>query len=141
MPENKHVEIDDVNDLKDLFNLLCEEVLNSQPIDVRRGLLGFRGNDAAVMHNTIHPDDIFKIIKKHELKFSLRIEYTTSLIVKSLPAVDPILPAPVPDSFQQLERQKVEIPDYLLPKQGVEIKIEPDKPYRPPASDIPTFDF
>lgn len=137
MPKDRTVEVDDVKDFKDLFDLLCDEVMNLTPMDVRKNLLNFRGTDTAINNNTIRANDIFKIIDQKGIKFNLKLDYTSSVVIKSVPAAMPPTPKVV-DVYKQMNAQSQEIPDYLMP--APEVKIEEEKPFRPPAMDIPDFE-
>lgn len=135
MPKNITLTAETSNDFVELFDKLCEDVLMSPPLIVRRQLLNFRGTDKAVMANAIRIEDIYKIVKQRKLEFSFKVSYTTAVYVAQVePAVEPILDTE--DVQSRMEKQREQIPESLWPE---EKPIEKPKLHVPSGGDIPEF--
>lgn len=111
-----HIKIDEISDLKPLYDELCK-ITKTRNEDMRRVVLGFKGPDAIAMKKEITFNDIMSIVTKKNMTFSLQVNYT-ELINESQASKEVVELEPLPkpsDVFVEMQEQKKDIKVDLEP--------------------------
>lgn len=109
MPEIKYAEIDQTKDFKDLFELVCSEVLARTTIEVKRDVLKWKGTDKELSNKAINAGDLFLLFDKIDMPFKLKIRYTVPAVKEvSIPA--PVEPVAIVNAMKEQENDMVKTP-------------------------------
>lgn len=104
------------NDVRELFNNICDEFIVLPGYLVKKTYLGFNGEKAHLLKQTPSIEDVLILCTKFGIKFSVNVEYNRS--VKSNKEVVEDRKTSVPDlnetttlcdAYNKLEKQKDEI--------------------------------
>ena len=131
MPEKKYAEIDQTKDFKDLFELVCSEVLSRTTMEVKRDILKWKGTDKELSTKAITANDLFLLFDKIDMPFKLKIRYVVPL-VKEVVIPPPAEPAPIVNAMEEQKKAIHEkAVDNLNKMEGV--SNPPDEKSIPPA--------
>lgn len=109
MPEIKYAEIDQSKDIKDLFELVCSEVLARTTMEVKRDILKWKGTDKELSSKTITANDLFLLFDKVDLSFKLKIRYAVPAVKEST-VPPPPEPAPIVNVMEEQKKDMVKAP-------------------------------
>jgi hypothetical protein len=155
MPKPITVSIDTLSheDVADLLQDLCENLLGLTMTDAKRKHLGFFGKDSVVDTRKITVDDVLKIALKAGATINVSVTYESSIITKE--ELEDMEEEVAPDPYSTMQRtntdiameeQKRDITNHAF-KQFVDGIIvsavnvpEPKKPGIIPAIVIPPFE-
>jgi hypothetical protein len=136
----KYITIDSfhADDLKDLFNAICTQVLMRNPLQIKREVLKVKGTDRDLENYKPTLPSLLTLIATYDLKFDFTVKY-----VEMVNADTEEPPRePVADTVKELEKQRKEILDPELqvkaPRVDVEKLVEEVKPVK--EEDLPSFD-
>lgn len=144
MARIKYAEIEDLfdkNEINDLFNFICKNIIFSDPIEVKRNVLSLNGNDKQIANYKVKLIELIQVINKYDIKASLKVTYLAN-------EKDPeprILKHPVgPESNVNInmrsQDKQISNPDLsdLVGKAGV-VKVEEPEEKKINPEDIPDF--
>lgn len=155
MPKPTKLTIDTISkdDVRDIFQNICEEYMVQPAYEVKKTHLKFKGNQNSLMRAvpTIH--DVLTLCTNIGLKFSITVEYdrsvlTTKEIVDKKLEGPPDLNNGVPfcDTYNKLEKQKAEITnpdlqDLIDAHVPAHVVIEEKEEIKPPIPKMNIPDF
>jgi hypothetical protein len=78
-PKYASIETFDKQDLRELFDFVCDNIIHSTPLKVKRDILKLKGSDTELQEYNPTVQSILTLIATYDLKFEFMIKYVESV--------------------------------------------------------------